>query len=172
MDELLRLVSLGSKDGGGGGGAAASGLVKLTKTDLLVKDLLLERLTLLRRVGLRWFDDLTLCGAERRGSVGGSERERRLRQALGLRSVVLLVCDDALVEALAELVVALPCEGRSLCVSTASMKARRWSFGKRLGSLKCVLALAQCSCHMPLCTSLALWKAFTFAARAGWSMGC
>jgi hypothetical protein len=98
MDELLRLVSLGSKDGGGGGGAAATGLVKLTKTDLLVKDLLLERLTLLRRVGLRWFDDLTLCGAERRGSVGGSERESRLRQALGLRSVVLrhVACESSL----------------------------------------------------------------------------
>jgi hypothetical protein len=88
-------------------------------------DLLLERLALRCRDGLRRLDDLfTLWGAERRGSVDGFDGERRRRWALG-PVAVLLGCEDALVDALAKLLLALPCEGRSPSFSTAAMKARR-----------------------------------------------
>jgi hypothetical protein len=135
LDELLRVASLCCKVGGGGCGAEAPGLA--------MTDLLLERLALRRRSGLRQVDGFTLWGAERRGSVGGFERERRRRWALGLVSAVLLGYGDALVETLAKLLLALPCEGRSPFVSTTAMKARRWSFGKRRGSFIFVPALVQ-----------------------------
>jgi hypothetical protein len=135
LDELLRFASLCCKVGGGGCGTETP--------ELAMTDLLLERLALRHRTGLRRFDDFTLWGAERRGSVGGYDRERRRRWALGLISAVLLGYEDALVEALAKLMLALPCAGRSPSVSTAAMKARRWSFGKERGSFIFAPALVQ-----------------------------
>jgi hypothetical protein len=117
LDALLRVPTWCCKVGGGGCGTVTTGLA--------MTDLLLERLALRCRAGLRRLDDFTLWGAERRGSVGEFDGERRRRWALDPVSAVFLGCEDALVEALAKLLLALPCGERSPSFSTAAMKARR-----------------------------------------------
>jgi hypothetical protein len=53
--------------------------------------------------------------------MGEFDGERRRSWALGPISAVLLGCEDALVDALAKLLLALPCEGKSPSFSTAAM---------------------------------------------------